>query len=58
MQGWALLFFRGPHKKKIWPMGRKYFFEVNLSQKTYSKQINTVIDLNLTKRALDIFFYQ
>jgi len=47
-QGWALFFFRAPHKFFYWSEVRKHFFEVNLSQKTYSKQINTVINLNIT----------
>jgi len=47
-KGWALFFSRGLHKKNYWSEGHKHFFEVNLSQKTYSKNIYTVIILNLT----------
>jgi len=43
-QGWALFFFRGLHNLFYWSEGRKHFFEINLSQIFYSKQINTVIN--------------
>jgi len=50
-QGWALFFFRGPHNFCLMVRGPQTSFEVNLSQKTCSEQINSVINLNITFRA-------